>query len=120
MGIQSKEKDDGSIDKFKCRLVIKGYAQRPGINYTETFAPVAHGSTQRILLSFIASNPGYRLHQADIVGTFLKGDIDHQVFMKQPPGFENNELRGYVCELQNGLYGLKQAGYILTRSSMHT
>jgi hypothetical protein len=112
---QVKSNDDGSIKKFKCRLVIKGFSQRPGVDYTETFAPVAHSSTQRILLAFVANNQGYRIRQADIIGAFLKGDIDAEIYMSQPPGFEESELGDHVCRLMKGLYGLKQAGHIFNK-----
>jgi transposase InsO family protein len=106
-----KSKADGSIEKFKARLVAKGFHQRVGIDFNETFAPVAHSESHRILLSLIPKM-NLKLRQADVVNAFLCGDIDCDIFMKQPEGFTNEELPDYVCKLNKGLYGLKQAGYL--------
>jgi transposase InsO family protein len=81
-----KAKGDGSIEKFKARLVAKGYNQRPGIDFNETFAPVAHSESHRILLSLVPTMK-LRLRQADVLNAFLCGDIDCDIFMKQPEGF---------------------------------
>jgi hypothetical protein len=106
-----KAKADGTIEKFKARLVVKGFSQRPGIDFDETFCPVAHSETQRILL---APSVKFKLHlrQADVVSAFLNGDIDADIFMTQPEGFKNDKLSKYFCLFQKGLYGLKQACHI--------
>jgi transposase InsO family protein len=106
-----KAKADGSIEKFKARLVAKGYNQRPGIDFNETFAPVAHSESQRMLLSLVTKMK-LKLRQADVLNAFLCGDIDCDIFMKQPEGFTDDELPDYVCKLNKGLYGLKQAGHL--------
>jgi hypothetical protein len=106
-----KAKADGSIDKFKARLVVKGFSQRPGIDFDETFCPVAHTESQRLLLA-IAVKLKLKLRQADVVSAFLNGEIDAEIFMKQPEGFEDSNLPDHVCLLQKGLYGLKQAGHL--------
>jgi Reverse transcriptase (RNA-dependent DNA polymerase)/gag-polypeptide of LTR copia-type/Integrase core domain/GAG-pre-integrase domain len=106
-----KAKDDGTVDRFKARLVIQGFSQRPGIDYDETFAPVAHQESVRLLLA-LAAQHGYKLRHVDIVGAFLNGDMEEQVFMKQPVGFVETGNEGKVCELLKALYGLKQAGMV--------
>lgn len=102
---------DGSIRKFKARLVIKGFSQRAGIDYNETFAPVAHNQSFRIILS-LAAHHGLYLRQIDVVGAFLNGNIEEDIYMKQPDGFVRNGSEHLVCKLKKALYGLKQAGMI--------
>jgi transposase InsO family protein len=106
-----KAKANGNIEKFKARLVVKGFSQRPGIDFDETFCPVAHSETQRLMMAN-AVKFKLKLRQADVVSAFLNGEIDTEVFMKQPEGFEDPLLTDHVCLLQKGLYGLKQAGHL--------
>jgi hypothetical protein len=110
-----KPKADGSIEKFKVRLVIKGFSQRPGIDYSETFSPVAHSESIRLLLA-LAAHHNYSLRQIDVVGAFLQGNMEEQVFMKQPEGFVEKDKEHMVCELLKALYGLKQAGMIWNKT----
>nr|GEW57124.1 zinc finger, CCHC-type [Tanacetum cinerariifolium] len=81
-----KMKVDGSIDKFKSRLVIQGFRQKEGINYFDTYAPVARITTIRLLLALAAIH-NLVIHQMDVKTTFLNGDLDEEVYMKQPEGF---------------------------------
>ncbi|KAL3845297.1 hypothetical protein ACJIZ3_002700 [Penstemon smallii] len=103
-----KCKADGSVEIYKARLVAKGFTQTHGIDYQETFAPVAKINSIRILLSLtVISN--WPLHQFDVKNAFLNGDLQEEVFMDLPPGFENRFGRGKVCKLKKALYGLKQS-----------
>ncbi|KAI3701767.1 hypothetical protein L6452_27096 [Arctium lappa] len=103
-----KMKSDGSIDKFKARLVIQGFRQREGIDYFDTYAPVARISTIRLLIALGAIN-NLVIHQMDVKTTFLNGDLEEEVYMKQPKGFIMPGMEHKVCKLVKSLYGLKQA-----------
>lgn len=103
-----KRATDGTILTYKARLVAKGYRQKEGIDYFDTYAPVARITSVRILLA-LASIFSLPVHQMDVKTAFLNGDLDEEVYMEQPEGFvlPGNELK--VCKLVNSLYGLKQA-----------
>jgi len=74
-----KTTTDGYIDKFKARLVVKGFSQRPGIDFNETFCPVAHAESQRLLLA-LAVWHDLKLRQADVLSAFLNGDLDKSIY----------------------------------------
>ena len=103
-----KYKADGSVERLKARLVAKGFTQSYGIDYLETFAPVAKLNTIRILLS-LAVNLDWYLYQLDIKNAFLNGDLEEEVFMEVPQGLDLNLTGNKVCKLKKSLYGLKQS-----------
>jgi len=102
-----KYNNEGEIVKYKARLVVKGCAQRPGFNYTDTFSLVIHLETIRAILSIVPTK-GLRIQQMDVKGAYLNGILKEKVYMQQPSGFEDNTHR--VCWLRKTLYGLKQSG----------
>jgi hypothetical protein len=103
-----KRKVDGSIDRHKARLVAKGFKQRHCIDYDDTFSPVVKFATVHLVLS-LAVSQGWSLRQLDVQNAFLHGVLEEDVYMKQPPGFQDSSHPDYHCKLDKALYGLKQA-----------
>eukprot|EP00253_Pinus_taeda_P027409 PITA_27409 len=99
---------DGNIDKYKARFVTRGFSQKEGIDYEETFAPIARYTTIRSLVS-LAAIMGWNIHQMDVKTTFPNETIDEEVYIEQTQGFEINHRETHVCRLKKALYGLKQA-----------
>jgi hypothetical protein len=99
---------DGSVEKFKTRFVARGFTQKEGIDYEETFSPVARYTSIRTIIS-LAPILGWKLHQMYVKTTFLNGKIEHEVFVEQPDGFVLHNKGTHVCKLRKALYGLKQA-----------
>ena len=110
-----KRKSDGSIDRFKARLVAQGFTQTHGVDYEEVFSPVARLSAIRTLLAF-ANIQDWEIHQMDVCTAFLNGELDYEVFMEQPDGFVQKDKSDYVCYLNKSLYGLKQSARCWNRT----
>ena len=105
---KKKMKADGSIDKYKAKLVIKGYKQKEGLDYFDTYSPVTRISSIRMLVD-IAAIHNLEIHQKDVKTAFLNGDLDEEIYMEQPEGFDVPGQEKKVCRLVKSLYGLKQA-----------
>src|SRR3954469_11640900 len=99
---------DGNVTIHKARLVAKGFRQVQGVDYDETFSPVAMLKSVRILLA-IAAYFDYEIWQMDVKTAFLNGNLEDNVYMIQPEGFVAPEDAGKVCKLKISIYGLKQA-----------
>jgi Reverse transcriptase (RNA-dependent DNA polymerase)/gag-polypeptide of LTR copia-type/Integrase core domain len=104
-----KMDENGDVVRFKARLVARGFSQVYGIDYMDTFAPVAKLASLRILLALAAAED-LEIHQMDVVTAFLIPDLKEEIYMVQPEGFDSKER--LVCKLQKGLYGLKQSARI--------
>jgi hypothetical protein len=105
---RNKQDEHGVVTRNKARLVAKGYAQVAGLDFEETFAPVARLESIRILLAY-AAHHSFRLFQMDVKSAFLNGPIKEEVYVEQPPGFEDDRYPDHVFKLSKALYGLKQA-----------
>lgn len=103
-----KRDNDGNISRFKARLVAKGFSQRFGTDYDEVFAPVVRQTTFRTLMS-VAAKRKMTVKQYDVKTAFLHGNLEEEIFMKQPPGFAVKGQESKVCRLKKSIYGLKQA-----------
>ena len=106
--LTKKYNKEGHFQKYKARLVAKGYSQMPGMDYTDTFAPVVHLETIRTLLA-LAISESWEMQQVDVKGAYLNGTIKEEIYMRQPEGYDDNS--GRLCRLIKSLYGLKQAGH---------
>jgi hypothetical protein len=108
MGIPQQARRAWCGDKKQTRLVAKGYSQVEGLDFDETYAPIARLESFRILLAY-ATYHGFKLYQMDMKSAFLNGPIKEEVYVEQPPGLEDSEYPNHVYKLSKVLYGLKQA-----------
>jgi hypothetical protein len=104
---KNKQGEDGEVVRNKARLVAQCFSQVEGLDFGETFAPVARLEAIRILLAFVISK-GFKLYQMDVKNAFLNGAIQEEVFVRQPLGFENPKYPNRVYKLSKALYRLKQ------------
>jgi hypothetical protein len=105
---RNKQDEHGVVTINKARLVAKGYSQVEGLDFGETYAPVARLESIRILLAY-ATYHGFKLYQMDVKSAFLNGPIKEELYVEQPSGFEDSEYPNHVYKLSKALYGLKQA-----------
>ena len=104
---KNKFSEHGHMARNKAILVCKGYAQVEGVDFEETFTPVARLETIMIFLAF-ACYKYFEVYQMDVKYAFLNGELEEEVYVQQPEGFLLSENRNYVCKLKKALYGLKQ------------
>ena len=108
---RAKKDAAGKVVRYKAHLVAQGFSQVPGVDYFDTFAPVARLASIQAVLAMAAVND-YEIHQIDIKGAYLNGKLtpDETIFMKQPPEYAAAGSGNKVCKLLKTLYGLKQSG----------
>lgn len=104
--VYKTKQDNAGKDKYRARLVARGFSQKEGIDYNDTFSPVVRHSTMRILFA-LANDLNMNIDHLDVETAFLNSDLDEHIFMEQPEGF--NTDRSKVCLLLKSIYGLKQA-----------
>ncbi|KAF7776733.1 hypothetical protein Agabi119p4_5126 [Agaricus bisporus var. burnettii] len=98
---------DGSIERYRARLVAKGYSQRPGFDFTEVFAPTFRPASLRLIVA-LAAREGYKMRSVDISSAFTYGELEEEIYMRQPKGYHIGSPN-MVFRLRKSLYGLKQA-----------
>lgn len=103
-----KMKENGSVDRYKARLVVRGFSQVEGIDYDETFAPVVRYDSIRVVLA-VSSCLDYEIDHMDVATAFLNGELEEEIYMQQPDGYIEAGKENLVCKLKKSLYGLKQA-----------
>ena len=102
---RTKRDANGNVVRYKARLVAKGYSEVVGVDFNETFAPVAKVSTIRCILA-LGAKMDFEMHQMDMKTAFLNGNLEDDIYMDQPQGFVQGDM---VCKLKKSLYGLKQS-----------
>ena len=103
-----KTGEDGSVQRYKARLVAQGFTQKYGTDFDETFCPVVRQESLRLLMALSVQH-GLTLHQIDVTTAFLNGKLDKKVYMHQPNGYVCKGKEKYVCKLTKSIYGLKQS-----------
>ena len=99
---------EGAVERYKARLVAQGFAQKFGLDYEETFSPVVRFESVRCVVALGAQHK-LQLHQMDVSTAFLHGELNEEVYMKQPEGFIEQGNEQLVCRLKRSIYGLKQS-----------
>ncbi|XP_073263189.1 uncharacterized protein [Populus alba] len=105
---RTKLNEKGEVDKCKARLIVKGYAKKYGIDYSEVFTPIAHWDTIRLILA-LAAQKGWTVFQLEVKSAFLHGELKEAVYVEQPEGYVRKGEEHKVLKLKKALYGLKQA-----------
>jgi histone deacetylase 1/2 len=105
---KNKLQPDGSLERRKARWVVRGFSQRPGVDFHQTFSPVIKPATIRTVLH-LAATRRWPVHQLDVKNAFLHSDLAERVYCHQPAGFVDKDHPDHVCQLVKSLYGLKQA-----------
>lgn len=103
-----KRDNNGQVERYCARSVVKGYAQKEGIDFNEIFSHVVRLTTIRVVLAMCATFD-LHLEQLDVKTTFLHGELKEEIYMLQPEGFEEKGKENLVCRLKKSLYGFKQA-----------
>ncbi|KAJ4710294.1 Retrovirus-related Pol polyprotein from transposon TNT 1-94 [Melia azedarach] len=108
--VYKKKEGETSVEgiKYKARVVARGFTQREGVDYNEIFSPVVRHTSIRVLLAIVA-HKDLELEQLDVKTTFLHGELEEEIYMTQPDGFQVPGKEDYVCKLKKSLYGLKQS-----------
>jgi len=104
-----KQGPDGSIQKYKARIVAQGFMQVEGVDFDQTFAPMAKFSSLRTIFA-LAAEHDLKLHQMDVKAAYLNANLKEDLYMQPPPGFE--VPKGYVLKLKKGMYSIKQGGHV--------
>ena len=94
-----KRDENGDVQRYKVRLVAKGYSQTEGVNYNEVYSSVVRNTTIRSLLA-LSNAKNWEVHQMDVQTAFLQGNLEEEVYMRQPDGYVNEEYPDYVCKLK--------------------
>ncbi len=106
-----KYTDTDEVDKFKTKLVARGFLQKKGVDYKQTFTPVAKMTSMRVLLAIVAYK-GFEVEQLDINNAYLHSFMNTTMFIMQPPRYKNVNNPNLVCQLNKSLYKIKQTGQI--------
>jgi hypothetical protein len=106
------KEEDGGEKWYKARLVVKGFAQKKGIDFDEIFSPIVKMTSIRTILSLVAVEY-FHLEQLDVKTTFLHGDLEEDIYMQQPQGYEVKGKDNLVFRLKNSLYGLKHSSKVV-------
>lgn len=103
---KTKRDAEGRIEGYKTRLVAKGFTQREGVNYNDTFSPVSSKDSMRVIMA-LTTHFDLELHQMDVKTTFLNEELVEEIFMAQTPGFIERGKEHMVCRLSKSIYGLE-------------